>query len=668
MIEPTSKEKEFSSSLTYAFLVPMLFLFVTSLIFQFNDTIIGILDKRIIVVYNSGVKLLLKIQINQILSVKNLILSLHLVLMMLLVIISKSKINPKSTKNKALKNTVIGVCFGLIISVVTLPDYGLFGMVSYTILYAFFSLFTYKGLMMYHSIAFVPPKDIFNEYNEQFPQNEKDIDSEVAVRFRTQYQYKNKWREGTIPVVNPMRAVLVVGSQGSGKTFTILVPAIRQSINKGYCGVIYDYKFPDLSKQAYNALLHTATHNPGVWRIDSVTKKRAIPKFSVIDFENLKYSNRSNPFNRDNMQSIDDCNQMAKTLMLNLNKSWIKKEGDFWALSAINLLTCILWWLRLLENEHQDDRLFDNICNLPFAIEFLNKEPKALFAAITKYRELDSYSSMFALALANQAGSQIAGQIASTQAALAQISSPNIYWVMSADDLDLQVNNPEKPQIICLGNSPVKSGPYGAALSVYTSTIMKKVYSHKEIPCGMFLDELPSMYLMGLDEFIAQVRSYKVATWLGVQDFEQLTKSYGKEPADVVINTCGTVFAGQVGGSSAERLSKMFGDSMQGNVDTSVNKGDQSVSYKTSAQRLLPPSKIATLSQGSFAGKVADNFDQPIDLKLFNAYVNVEKKHSETPHEIPLRYDVTDEKMATAVITNYNSIKDRAAKIMQALS
>ena len=661
MNETTAKEKEYNYSLYYLLLFVLICFLSLFIIFEFENVILQSLkDQRLIAFYNVLVNIIKKIQNNKLFFERFFVFSISLLLLAMLNVISESKINLKSSKKKGNLYLTTGFLIWTLILLIDFKNFGLIGLGLNIILILLFILLILRGGGIFNSLTVLPQKDIFNHLNEQFPQNEQDFENAIAVKYRTQYQFQNLWREGIIPVINPMRAVLVVGSQGSGKTFSIINPAIWQSINSGYGALIYDFKFPDLSIEAYNALISTLANNKDIF------KNGVIPTFRVLDFENLKYSDRCNPFAETYMPTIDDCAQMSKNLLLNLNKSWIKKDGDFWAISAINMLTCVLWFLRILERNNEQYR---NLCTLPHAIELLNKDPKVLFQLIGQHPELDTYSSMFIIALNNQAGSQIAGQIASTQAALAALSSPNIYWVMSGNTMDLQINDPQNPQILCLGNTPTKSGIYGAALSVYTSSVMKNIYKSKERPSGLFIDELPSMYLMGLDDFIATVRSYKVATWLGIQDFEQLTKSYGKEAADVIINTCGSIFAGQVNGQSAERLSKMFGDSGQDNFATSYTKGETNVNYSVNYRPLLPASKIMTLSQGNFVGKVADNFDQTFDQKLFNAYIHVDESNmKKTFTTLPVKLEGDQITINKNVHENYLRIKDEINRLIDDLA
>lgn len=512
-----------------------------------------------------------------------------------------------------------------------------------------------NGGLTFNAMVYLPIKDVFNNYNEQFPQNEKLVENELSVTYYHQYRYKNKWRVGIVPVIAPDRSVLIIGSQGSGKTFTLFNPAIYQQLEKGFSMNVYDYAYPDLSVTTLNGLVAALKSNK--YTFGKTDKNEpVIPEFNSIVFEDLRRSNRCNPFQKQYMSTIDDCNTMVKSLLFNLNRTWINKEGDFWAVSAVNLLTTYLWFLRIIERKHPTDAVLSQVCTLPHAIQLLTVDIKEIIEAISCEPELDAYSNMFVQGLSNQAGSQLAGQIASTQASLAPLSSPNVAWVMSASDMELEINNPNKPRIITMGNYTLKDAVYGAAISVYNSVIMKRSYLYREQKFAFFLDELPTVYVMGLDNYIATIRKHKGCVWMGIQDMEQLVKNYGKDVANVIINTAGTVMVGLVNGTTAERISAMFGKTEQDNYSASFNK-DTSVSYSTQAKELLPASKIMGLSQGQIVGKFADRHESPIDLKLFSGHIVVPT--IDQPYkELPLRYDITQEEMDERVINNAKRIRN----------
>lgn len=662
-LETTAKEKEFSYNIFYLLIFTSISLIFLDVLWKFQTYIYHSLSTKLQKAFVFLIQLLHKLQGKSNLFDSQLIVCFLLLLYVFICLVSKNKANLKASKTSANLYILIGLCCWLPCFAQSqfLLHNSALSVGLYATLLLISMMLIVRGGLIFNSMVSVPENDLFNELNEQFPQNAKNLENEFSVGFKTQYMFRNEWKEGFVSVVNPQRAVLVAGSQGSGKTYSVLIPALWQSIYKGYCGVIYDFKFPDLSIEAYNALIKAIANNPKVFSPDG-SSTPIIPKFVVIDFENLKYSNRCNPFNQNYLSSIDDAAQLSKTLLYNINKTWIKKEGDFWVSSAINYLTCAIWFLKIMEKQYPQ---LGEICDLPHAIELINKDPVTIFSIIERYPELDTYSSMFIYAIRSQATKQLSGQMSSVQSALAGISSANIYWVMSGNDTDLSVNDPQNPKIFCLGNTPTKSNVYGAALSVYTSTMMKMIYKHKQIKCGFFIDELPSMYLMGLDAFIATVRSYKIATWLGIQDIEQLTKSYGQDSANVIINTCGTIFSGSVNAKTAETFSRMFGKTNQNKVDASLTKEDINLSYGTNMQELVPASKIMTLSQGNFVGKVADTFDQPIDLKLFKSFIQVEDDELKKERkELPLKFFGTDEELQNAVQENYLKIKADVQKII----
>ncbi|WP_028523247.1 type IV secretory system conjugative DNA transfer family protein [Runella limosa] len=582
-----------------------------------------------------------------------------MVLCVFLAMSSVPKLNPKASKTKGNVLVTLGTTMLASSTIFPLkPSWPhLLGYLSIQIIGVVLLIL---GGLEFSSIVHIPEVDIFNEENEQFPQNEKLLINPYSVNYKLQYLFKNEWREGYINVINPQRAVLVLGSQGSGKTFTTLIPAIWQSIYKGYTALVYDIKYPDLSIEAYNAL-YKALQNDQFAFGRTNDGKPIIPKFGVINFDQV-YS-RSNPLDEKYVDSIEAANETAKVLMLNLNKTWIKKEGDFFADSAINYVTLSIWYLRLMERKYAKQLQGRILCTLPHCIELIASNYKEVFNSMGKYQELGAYIAMFKVAMESKAADQLAGQVASAQNALARLSSPKIYWVMSGNDIDLDINNPESPKILCLANNPEKVIIYSAALSVYTATIMRLIYRFKKkgLKSGFFIDELPSLYLRGLDNFIATVRSYNVATWLGIQDMEQLTKDYGKEQANVIVNTCGTIFSGSVNNQTAETLSKMFGQTNQDSFSASYQKADISVSESTRMQNLVPASKITTLSQGNFVGKVADNFGEEIQQKLFKGFIPVETEELKKEFkEIPTP-TVSDEEINENFIQIKEDIKQLLA-------
>lgn len=509
------------------------------------------------------------------------------------------------------------------------------------------------GLWMSRLLKHNLMEDVFNNENESFMQETKLMENEYSVNLPTRFYYKKKWQRGWINVVNPFRATIVLGTPGSGKSFAVVNNYIKQQIEKGYSMYIYDFKFPDLSTIAYN---HMMNHQNGY---------KVKPQFYVINFDDPRRSHRCNPIHPDFMSDISDAYESAYTIMLNLNKTWVQKQGDFFVESPIILFAAIIWYLRIYKD--------GKYCTFPHAIELLNRRYEDVFPILTSYPELENYLSPFMDAWQGGAMEQLAGQIASAKIPLSRMISPQLYWVMSASEFTLDINNPEEPKILCVGNNPDRQNIYGAALGLYNSRIVKLINKKGQLKSSVIIDELPTIYFKGLDNLIATARSNKVAVCLGFQDFSQLVRDYGDKEAKVVTNTVGNIFSGQVVGETAKTLSERFGKVLQKRQSISINRQDVSTSINTQMDSLIPPSKISGLTQGMFVGSVSDNFTERIEQKIFHAEIVVDtdkvKREESRYQPIPIINDFKDTNgndcMKQAIQDNYNQIKEDVKQIVK---
>ena len=487
--------------------------------------------------------------------------------------------------------------------------------------------------------------DVFNTENESFMQETRLMQNEYSVNLPTRFYYKKRWNKGWINVVNPFRASMVLGTPGSGKSYAIVNNYIKQQIEKGFAMYIYDYKFPDLSEIAYNHLLH---------HLDAYKVK---PQFYVINFDDPRKSHRCNPINPAFMTDISDAYESAYTIMLNLNRSWIQKQGDFFVESPIILLAAIIWFLKIYEN--------GKYCTFPHAIEFLNRPYAQIFPILTSYDELANYLSPFMDAWEGGAQDQLQGQIASAKIPLSRMISPALYWVMTGDDFSLDINNPNEPKVLVVGNNPDRQNIYSAALGLYNSRIVKLINKKKQLKSSVIIDELPTIYFRGLDNLIATARSNKVAVCLGFQDFSQLTRDYGDKESKVIQNTVGNVFSGQVVGETAKTLSERFGKVLQQRQSMTINRNDKSTSISTQMDSLIPASKISNLTQGMFVGAVSDNFDERIEQKIFHAEIVVDsakvsaemKAYQPIPVINIFRNENSSDNLKETIEANYKCVK-----------
>lgn len=480
-------------------------------------------------------------------------------------------------------------------------------------------------------------KDVFNSLNETFPQEERKIINPYSINLPAQYNLKGRSRRSWINIINPFRGLLVIGSPGAGKSWFVIQHVIRQHIEKGFCMFIYDFKYDDLTKIAFNWLQRHQHRYP------------CPPSFYVISFDDLSQSHRCNPLDPSSMHDITDATESARTILLGLNRDWIRRQGEFFVESPINFITAVIWYLKKYEG--------GKYCTLPHVIEMIQANYEELFPVLNTEPEIQVLMNPFITAYQNDAMEQLEGQVASAKIVLSRLASPQLYWVLSGNDFTLDINDPQKPKIVCMGNNPEKQQIYGAVLSLYISRLIRIVNKKNKLPCSLVFDEFPTIFFNHMDSLIATARSNKVATTLAMQDFSQLRKDYGKEQADVIVNITGNIISGQVMGDTARLLSERFGKIMQDRESLSINRMDTSISKSTQLESAIPPSKISALSSGEFVGMVADDPHEKIKLKMFHADIinDAEKLNAEANafKSIPHFSSVTSRE----VMDNYFQIK-----------
>lgn len=488
-------------------------------------------------------------------------------------------------------------------------------------------------------------KDIFNEINETFPQEERLIQNEYSINLPARYNLKGKLRKNWINFINPFRGLLVIGSPGSGKSYFVIQHVIRQHLRKGFSMLVYDFKYDDLTKIAYNTLLKTK---------QAYSVK---PRFYLINFDDLSRSHRCNPLDANTMLDITDATESSRYILLGLNKDWITKQGDFFVESPINFLTAIIWFLKKYKN--------GKYCTLPHVIELMQIDYEKLFPVLRTEKEIEVLINPFISAYQNRAMEQLEGQIASAKIGMARLSSPQLYWVLNGNDFTLDINNPDAPKILCLANNPQKQQIFGAVLSLYVNRIVKLVNQKNKIKCSLVFDEFPTIFINGIDSLIATARSNKVATCLGVQDFSQLKKDYGADESAVIMNITGNVISGQVTGETAKSLSERFGKIVQVKESVSINRNDTSISKSGQLDFAIPPSKIASLSSGEFVGMVADDPAEKIRLKTFHCEIlndhEALKRQWNDYRQLPVIRNI-DQKI---VLENYFRIKKEIETLVE---
>ncbi|MDR2275349.1 MAG: YWFCY domain-containing protein [Sphingobacterium sp.] len=490
--------------------------------------------------------------------------------------------------------------------------------------------------------------DIFNEENETFPQEERLLENEYSVNLPAKYRLKKEIRNSWINFINMFRGLLVIGTPGSGKSYFVVRHIIDQHIKKGFSMFVYDFKFDDLTKIAYNKLLQYQ----GNYAVP--------PTFYIINFDDMNRTHRCNPLDPTSMEDITDAIEASRTIMLGLNRSWIKSQGEFFTESPINFLTAIIWYLRKYEG--------GRFCTLPHVIELMQTEYDPLFAILDREEEIKVLVNPFISAFKNKAMEQLEGQIASAKIALARLASPQLYYVLNGNDFTLDINNPQDPKIVAMGNNPLKIQIYGAVLSLYINRMIKLVNRKKQLKSSLIFDEFPTVFVggsSGIDGLLATARSNFVATTLAVQNYEQLKKDYGDEQANVITNIVGNVISGQVMGNTAKSVSELFGKIQQEKMSQNIGGSETSFTKSTQMDLAIPSAKIAQLSSGEFVGIVADNPEAKIKLKMFHCEIQNDHKaiaeEERQYKEIPEIATVTNQEIQD----NYELIKNEVRHIVR---
>ncbi|MEI6949649.1 conjugal transfer protein MobC [Paraflavisolibacter sp. H34] len=500
------------------------------------------------------------------------------------------------------------------------------------------------GTLLSRLIRLQLGRDIFNRLNESFPQEERLLQNEYSINLPARYILKGKTRRCWINIINPFRGLLVLGNPGSGKTHFVIRHVISQHLAKGFSMFVYDFKFDDLTRITYTELQKCRSAFP------------VKPTFYLVNFEDLSRSHRCNPLQPSTLLDITDAAEAARTILMGLNRDWIRRQGDFFVESPINFLTAVIWFLKKYQG--------GTYCTLPHVIELMQADYAKLFPVLKTEKEIEVLVNPFISAYENSAMSQLEGQIGSAKIGLARLSSPQLYWVLSGDDFTLDINDPKSPKVVCMGNHPQKQQVYGAVISLYVNRLVRVVNRKNCHKCSLIFDEFPTIFFNDVDNLLATARSNRVATCLGIQDFSQLRKDYGKESADVVMNIIGNVISGQATGETAKLLSERFGRIIQVRESVSVNRIDTSISKSGQLDYAVPPSKIASLSSGEFVGMVADTPGEKIELKTFHA--ELENKLGMFPSarndtkDLPVVHSISPEVIAK----NFLNVKKDVAGII----
>ncbi|QEC69370.1 conjugal transfer protein TraG [Panacibacter ginsenosidivorans] len=499
------------------------------------------------------------------------------------------------------------------------------------------------GVMLSRIIRNNLSNEVFNKHNETFPQEERLLENEYSINLPAEYIFKGKKRNSWINFLNARRSILCLGGPGSGKSFYIVENCIRQLTAKHFTQFIFDFKYPELTTLAYNEFLKHHKRYP------------VVPKFYTVNFSNLECSHRCNPLFPELMNDILDAMDASKTILLSINKTWSQRQGEFFVESPINLLAAVFWFLKKFQQ--------GKYCTLPHAIELLQMEYDKVFTILNSEPEIRTLINPFINAYLNDVMETVESQFASVKIPMGRLSSPQLYYILSGNDFTLDINNPDEPKIVCLGNDPVKADALAPIISLFCDRLNKIINQQGKQKCATVYDEFATLRAGSVAKVIATGRSNNIVCILALQDYSQLKQVYSKEEAETIFNICGNVISGQVSGETAKLLAERFPKTMQDRQSLSINSNDTSISKSKQLEHAIPASTISSLSSGEFVGIVADNPDQPIELKPFHCRIKNDlekiKKEKASYKALPIVRKVN----RIIVESDFQRIKNEVAEI-----
>jgi hypothetical protein len=473
-------------------------------------------------------------------------------------------------------------------------------------------------------------KDKWNSEAESFMQPVKALVTPYSVNIPMLFYFGGKVRQGWINIVNPFRGTLLIGTPGSGKSFGIVNPFIRQLIAKEFCVCVYDYKFADLGKVAYYHYLLAKQQG-----------KLKRHQFHVINLNDPERSRRINPWRSDYLRTLADASETAEGLVEAMKKGDKSGGSDqFFTQSAINFLSaCIYFW------SHYAGGKFSSF---PHVLAFLNHSYDDIFSTLFTEQELVSLLSPFKSAYTLKAYDQLEGQIGTLKIFISRVATKESYWVFSGDDFDLKISHKEHPGILIMANDPNTQAINATCYSVVLNRLTKLINSKGNLPSALIIDEMPTLYTHKIENLIAEARSNKVAVLLGLQELPQLNQNYGKETAATITSVVGNVLAGSVRNKETlDWLERLFGKSKQIGESLSIDRNKTSTSLNEKLEALIPAGKMASLNTGEMVGLIAadvqENYTGKFDTSAVHCRVNLDGKAIKVEEagykNLPVYYD-----------------------------
>lgn len=494
-------------------------------------------------------------------------------------------------------------------------------------------------------------KDRWNTEEESFDQNRELVETPTSVNIPYKFRYKKQTHQGWMNI-DPFRGSMVIGVPGSGKSFGVINPAIRQLVGKGFCLCIYDFKFPSLGEIAY---------------YHHLLKKKTDPnykhKFHVVNLDEVEYSRRVNPFKKEYINTLAQAQEMAESMVSALQKGGSSGGGgseQFFTQSAVNFLASTIYYFATYENGKYSD--------LPHILAFMNRSYEEIFDTLFTNEELVSLMSPFKSAYENKAFDQLEGQIGTIKIFLSRLATKESFWVFSGDEVQLKISDPENPSILILASNPRTQDINSALYSAVLNRVISQINDKGNLYSGLIADEFPTIYIHKIDNLVATARSNKVAVMLGLQEQPQLRQFYKKEVAETISAIMGNILSGAVRDKGTlDWLEKLFGKIKQKSYSESISNQGTNMTISEKMDVMIPAGKIAGQRTGEMVGMVVqgeDNATEEFKTSAISGKINLDMKaikHEEANYvKMPTYYSFKDsagnDRKNEILMTNFRRI------------
>lgn len=476
-------------------------------------------------------------------------------------------------------------------------------------------------------------KDRWNTEEESFDQNRELVETPTSVNIPYKFRYKKQTHQGWMNI-DPFRGTMVIGVPGSGKTWGVINPAIRQLIGKGFCLCIYDFKFPSLGEIAYYHHLLKKKNDPNYKH-----------KFHVVNLDQVEYSRRVNPFKKEYINTLAQAQEMAESMVTALQKGGGSGGGGseaFFTQSAVNFLASTIYYFGTYEDGKYSD--------LPHILSFMNRSYQEIFDTLFTNEELTSLMSPFRSAYENKAFDQLEGQVGTVKIFLSRLATKESFWVFSGDEVQLKISDRTDPSILILASNPRTQDINSALYSAVLNRVISQINDKGNLYSGLIADEFPTIYIHKVDNLVATARSNEVAVMLGLQEQPQLRQFYKKEVADTISAIMGNILSGAVRDKGTlDWLEKMFGKIKQKSYSESISNQGSNMTISERMDVMIPAGKIAGLRTGEMAGMVVqgnnnatEEFKTSAIFGKINLDIKAIKEEENNYVKMPLYYSFKD--------------------------